>query len=131
MLRTTNISSVPIPFASASGNTFCRAFWCIMWKASMTTSQQPSLSARSSIWCRWSRAPVSVMPRCRSLPFSFLAQQNRNDLPHHVVVGRWRDAVQMKDVDVVGLQPFQRSLEAGDDLGAAAKVPAAAEPGFR
>ena len=39
MLRTANMISVPMRFACVSGRTALRAFWCIMWKASIAVSQ--------------------------------------------------------------------------------------------
>ncbi|MND01615.1 hypothetical protein D3C83_206780 [compost metagenome] len=49
MLRTANISSVPMPFWRVTGNTLLRAPWCIMWKPTMKTSQSESRSASLSI----------------------------------------------------------------------------------
>jgi hypothetical protein len=49
MLRTANISSVPMPLACVCENTLSRATWCIMWKPTMNTSQTGSRSALVSI----------------------------------------------------------------------------------
>ena len=70
-LRTANMHSVPTLLARARSSTGLRAFWFIMWKASMTTSNSGSSTARSSILCSGSRGPVSDTARWRNLPFSF------------------------------------------------------------
>src|SRR5262245_4196987 len=51
MLCTANISNVPIRLAIVTVNTLARAFWCIMWNATMTVSHTPSSTARRTILC--------------------------------------------------------------------------------
>ena len=71
MLRTANINNVPMPFGRVTGNTFCRAPWCIRWKPTMVTSHTESFTARFSIALVKSLIGFSVMPMCLILPFCF------------------------------------------------------------
>ncbi len=71
MLRTANMHSVPTPFSRVRGSRRFPAFWCIMLKPSMKTSQHGSSTARASMVCSGSRGPVSLTARWRSLPFAF------------------------------------------------------------
>ncbi len=75
MLRTANISMVPIRFCRVSGNRFFRALWCIMWNATMKTSQMSSCVARTSVSWVKSSTGCSVMPMCLILPLAFCSSR--------------------------------------------------------
>ena len=104
-----------MPFAMVCGRTVSRALWCIMWKASMTTSQAGSCVACCSISCAGSNGPVSVMPRWPILP----ASRSRNSASRSdqgMVVVLRPDGVQQVDVDMLDAERAKRAIEIGADL---------------
>ena len=58
MLRTANISSVPTRLAGSAETPGLRAFWCIMWNATIATSHMPSRRRAPSIACSGSAEPA-------------------------------------------------------------------------
>ena len=88
MLRTANISSVPMPFSRVDRKHVRRAPWCIMWKPTMNTSQTGSCTARLSISLVKSTIGFSVMPMCLILPLRLLLEQRRRERLERVVVVR-------------------------------------------
>ena len=127
MLRTANISSVPTRLARVRGKTALRAFWCIIWNATMTTSHIPSADGALQ-----HRVPAIARPGLGDAEMPQLALL----VPSHsagkryraMVVGRRRNAVQLEDIDIVGAELAQRVVEARRRRARRRSRPAARDP---